>query len=201
MDDFLRSIRRILAGTDVGWKYETSQDGILVITLCSKSSNLKSDAIRPLADPEAAFLVVLEFLAHLRERDKDEQLQQKRQAMQIDQRISNIDNRLRDLTQAKAVSTNPPDGSSSWPDFIAKIDQQAKNAGGRADIYIRPDGVNVVKYYRLARLRQRTLFSPILLHEPFHRGQGHIFHFAMPADYDTLCTCLSHDSELYQKLV
>jgi len=95
----------------------------------------------------------------------------------------------------------PPDESKSWVEFAAKISERAKAAGGSIEAYRHYSGKLMMRYFRLARLKHNTVFSPLLLRQPYHSGQNHIFHFTMPDDYDVLGNFLDYDTKLYCALI
>lgn len=86
--------------------------------------------------------------------------------------------------------------NEQWAEMAADIQRKAEAAGGSIEFY----GREKVRYYRCARLKLRSMFSPILGSRPYHSGQNHRFWFSLPEDWELLSRFIEHDAKLYEKL-
>lgn len=86
--------------------------------------------------------------------------------------------------------------NEQWAEMAVILQRKAKAAGGSIEVF----GREKIKYYRCARLKLRSVFSPILGSKPYHSGQNHRFWFSLPEDWALLSRFVEYDAELYKKL-
>lgn len=86
--------------------------------------------------------------------------------------------------------------NEQWAEMAVDLQRKVEATGGSIEFF----GREKVKYYRCARLKLRSVFSPILRDKPYHSGQNHRFWFSLPEDWELFSRFVEHDAKLYEKL-